>query len=86
MLPLKAIFQSLDGKYFFILFYMEFQLYTCTCQIGKDLERSYAVYARSLGPAESHTIESKYFSWARAGAYLNKTFPVSYLFDSNTNC
>ena len=34
---------------------MEFQLYTC--KIGKDLERSYTVYARSLGPLESHTIE-----------------------------
>ena len=54
-LPLKAIFQSLDGKYFFILFYMEFQLYTC--KIGNDLERSYVVYARNLGPPESHTIE-----------------------------
>ena len=43
---------------FFHLFYMEFQLYTC--QIGKDLERSYAVYARNLGPPESHTIESAF--------------------------
>ena len=59
MLPLKAIFQRLDGKYFFfILFYMEFQLYTS--KIGKYLKRSYAVYARNLGPPESHTIESAF--------------------------
>ena len=25
---------------------------------------------------------AKYFSWARVGTYLNKTFPVSYMFDS----
>ena len=37
---------------------MEFQLYTC--KIGKDLERSYAVYTRSLGPPESNTIESAF--------------------------
>ena len=29
-------------------------------KIGKDLERSYAVYAQSLGPPESHTIESAF--------------------------
>ena len=28
--------------------------------IQKDLERSYTVYARSLGPPESHTIESAF--------------------------
>ena len=44
----------------FILFYMEFQL--DTCKVGKDLERSYVVYARILGPPESHTIESAFMS------------------------
>ena len=49
---------KLRWKVIFILFYMEFQLYTC--KIGKDLERSYVVYARSLGPPESYTIESAF--------------------------
>ena len=50
----KSNISKLRWKVFFILFYMEFQLYTC--KIGKDLERSYAVYARSLGSPESQTV------------------------------
>ena len=27
---------------------------------------------------------AKYFGWAKVGTYLNKTFPVSYMFDSKS--
>ena len=29
-------------------------------------------------------IQAKYFGWARVGTYLDKTFPVSYMFDSKS--
>ena len=49
----------MESIFYFILHGIS-AIYICTCQIGKDLERSYAVFARSLGPPESHTIESAF--------------------------
>ena len=58
MLPLKAIFQSLDEKYF--LFYFTWNFSYIHAKSARISNRSYSVYARSLGPPESHTVKSAF--------------------------